>query len=85
MCFHRKLLVSLRRTLIREPGVWQVQQVLLGIRFFGFKRGCVRTDMHVCVFERRADVGGRVHLIAVTPNHTQAKLLSEKDAVYVWT
>lgn len=48
VCFHRKLLVSLRRALISGPGVWQVQQVLLGIGFlaFFFEQRRVRTGVN---------------------------------------
>lgn len=57
-------------TLIKGPGVWQVQQVLLGIRFLFQTEVCENTC--VCVFDCMCGINGCILLICVTLNDPQA-------------
>lgn len=53
--------------LIREPGVRQVQQVLLGVRFFFFFfLRATRENLHTRVIGDMCDWSNCIHLIVVT-------------------
>lgn len=51
--------------LIREPGVRQVQQVLLGVRFFFFL-WATRENLHTRVIGDMCDCSNCIHLTVVT-------------------
>lgn len=70
--------------LIREPGVRQVQQVLLGVRFFSFFlfffSRATRENLHTRVIGDMCDCGNCIHLMVVT----QKLLLTELTRVCVF-
>lgn len=64
--------------LIREPGVRQVQQVLLGVRFFSlFFLRATRENLHTRVIGDLCDCSNCIHLSVVT----QRLLLTELTRV----